>query len=108
MKVHVVPHSTVLFGAQISANVPVVGAVTVNGMTHCSTTPILLITVTVIMVTPGPTGVPAVGDWLHCTGGGGCTVLMRHCVNRHKSGTTAWQLVTFSTACVLRHWQLMT
>jgi hypothetical protein len=68
----------------------------------------LLITVTVIIVMPGPTGVPAVGDWLQFTGGGGCTVLMRHCVNRHKSGTNAWQAVTFNTACVLRHWQSIT
>ena len=108
LKVHVVPHSTVLFVAQISAKGPLAGAVTVKGIEHCSTTPMLLVTVTVMMVMPGPTSVPANGVWPHFTGGGGCTVLMRHWVNRHKSGTTAMQLVTFNTACVRRHWQSMT
>jgi hypothetical protein len=104
-KVHVASHCTVLFDAQIRLNGPeLVGGVTTKSSTHVSATPFTSVTVTVITLVPGPTGVPAAGVWLHI--GGGCAALvMKQLVNWHMSGTTPIHAFVLNTAWVARHEQ---
>jgi hypothetical protein len=105
-KFHWAAQSTTLSFAHCNENGPVCGAFTVNVNGHISTTPELSDTVTVIGYDPGPTTVPAGGVWLQFSGWGGTAALLKkQFVNWHMSGTTAWQALVMSTACVARHEQ---
>src|SRR5437773_11162063 len=77
----VVLHSTVLFVAQANEKGPLVGAVTTKFIVHWLPTPFGSVTVTVIGYVPGPTIPPGAGVWLHESGGGGWTVLLKQFVN---------------------------
>jgi hypothetical protein len=94
LNVHVVPHSTVLFGAQISANGPVWGPLTVKTTVQEAVLPAQSVIVTVIGCVPGPTMVPAAGDCEHVSGP---QLSEAHADDSaHKSGIAAVQPVTVS------------